>query len=237
MALDVVDLRDFYASPLGEIAQRLLAKVVNHYWPSGQGLNVLVLGYPIPFMDDLHKDSQRTLIFMPGEQGVIPWPEQGPNAAALIEEDSLPLPDESMDRILVVHSLEHADPVKPYLRELWRVLKSDGRILVIAPNRRGIWARVDDTPFGHGNPYTLNQLSKLLRDNQFTPLQTSHGLYVLPSQRAIFRSLATACEWIGPRLLSKFSGIVAIEASKEIYASYPVRRKRPAANPAIARIC
>jgi SAM-dependent methyltransferase len=237
MTIDVVDLREFYASPLGEITQRLLAKVITHYWPKGQGMSFLGFGYPTPFMDELHNDAARALVFMPAEQGVIPWPEQGNNAAALINEDCLPLPDESIDRILIVHSLEHADPVRPYLRELWRVLKSDGRILVIVPNRRGVWARFDDTPFGHGNPYTINQLSKLLRDNQFTPLHSSHDLFVLPSQRAIFRSLSSACEWLGPRVLSKFSGVITVEASKQVYAAYPVRRKRPVPSPAIARLC
>ena len=48
--------------------------------------------------------------------------------------------------------------------EIWRVLSGNGRLLVIAPNRRGIWARFEHTPFGHGRPYTSSQLYRLLRD-------------------------------------------------------------------------
>lgn len=237
MALDVVDLRDFYHSPLGESTQRLLLKLISQFWTPERGMNILGFGYPTPFMDQIKGEANRALVFMPAEQGVIAWPEQGNNAAALINEDCLPLPDESIDRILVIHSLEHADPVRPYLRELWRILKSDGHILMIVPNRRGLWAQMDNTPFGYGNPYTLNQLSKLLRDNQFTPQNTGHGLFILPSQRAIFRSLAPACEWLGQKVLRKFSGVIAIEAGKQVYATYPVRRKRPAPSPVIARLC
>jgi SAM-dependent methyltransferase len=133
--------------------------------------------------------------------------------------------------------LEHADPVRPYLRELWRVLKSDGRLLILVPNRRSIWARIDDTPFGHGNPYTLTQLFRLLRENQFTPLNTARGLFNLPSQRALNRSLTPAFEWLGPRIFPKFSGIIAVEAGKQVYATYPIRRKRAITSPVTAKLC
>ena len=29
------------------------------------------------------------------------------------------------------------------MRELWRVLADGGRMIVVAPNRRGLWARFD----------------------------------------------------------------------------------------------
>jgi hypothetical protein len=54
--------------------------------------------------------------------------------------------------------------------------------LVIAPNRRGIWARLDRTPFGSGRPYTMSQLSRLLRDEQFTPVGTGTALFIPPAR-------------------------------------------------------
>jgi SAM-dependent methyltransferase len=234
MALDVVDLREFYASPLGEVTQRLLAKLISSFWPNLKDHSFLGIGYPTPFMDSLAQNTERSLIFMPAEQGVIPWPEDGDNATALINEDCLPLPDESVDRILIVHSLEHADQVRPYLRELWRVLKSNGRLLILVPNRRSIWARVDETPFGHGNPYTMTQLSRLLRDNQFTPLNTARGLYALPCHFWLFTLLTPALEWLGNKILRKFSGVIAIEATKQVYAACSVRKRRVAGIPAVA---
>jgi alpha-ketoglutarate-dependent 2,4-dichlorophenoxyacetate dioxygenase len=47
----------------------------------------------------------------------------------------------------------------------------EGRLLLIVPNRRGIWARLDSTPFGHGRPYSRGQLERLLGDALFTPLE------------------------------------------------------------------
>ena len=36
------------------------------------------------------------------------------------------------------------------LREIWRVLAAGGRVILVVPNRAGIWARTEATPFGHG---------------------------------------------------------------------------------------
>jgi len=135
----------------------------------------------------------------------------------LINEDSLPLANESVDRILLIHSLEHAEYTRPYLRELWRVLAGGGRIFVITPNRRGLWAQMDETPFGHGNPYTMTQLSRLLKENQFTPLRSIRGLYSLPSHSRILKNVSKILEQVAPPVLSKFSGLIGIEASKQIY--------------------
>ena len=63
------------------------------------------------------------------------------------------------------------------LKEIWRVLAGGGRLLVVAPNRRGIWARLDLTPFGSGQPYTMSQLSRLLRDEQFTPVGSDRAVH------------------------------------------------------------
>ena len=45
------------------------------------------------------------------------------------------------------------------LREVWRVLAAGGRLLAVVPNRRGVWARIDTTPFGHGRPYSRSQIT------------------------------------------------------------------------------
>ena len=46
--------------------------------------------------------------------------------------------------------LEMTNDPGTLLREAWRVLAAGGRLLVVVPNRRGLWARMDTTPFGHG---------------------------------------------------------------------------------------
>ena len=157
MPLDVVDLRSFYASPLGRLAQRTASDVVRAWWRDTVGLTILGCGFALPYLEAFRDEAMRTLAFMPAEQGVVHWPPHGAaqvSATALVESDLLPLPDGSIDRVLLVHLLEVTDHPRDLLEEVWRVLTPGGRMIIVAPNRRGLWARVDTTPFGHGQPYS-----------------------------------------------------------------------------------
>ena len=116
----------------------------------------------------------------------------------------LPLPDASVDQLLCVHCLEVAERAGPLLREMWRVLAPEGRLLLIVPNRRGLWARFDTTPFGHGRPYSRGQLERLLTDALFTPLEWTSALYMPPLDRQWLVRWATAFERIGARLWPGF---------------------------------
>ena len=133
--------------------------------------------------------------------------------------------------MLLAHALEHTEQLRPLLREIWRVLNPSGRVIVVVPNRRGIWARIDSTPFGHGHPYTAGQLSRLLRDNQFTPLATRSALYTPPVFSRLYLTSAGAWERLGERWFERFAGVVLVEAGKQLYAPTAVRRvqrRRPA---------
>ncbi len=123
-----------------------------------------------------------------------------------------------MDRVLLVHALETSEQVGPMLKEVWRVLAGGGRLLIIAPNRRGIWARLDRTPFGSGRPYTMSQLSQLLRDELFTPVATGTALFMPPSRGRMMLRSARAWERVGVRWFPTFAGVVLVEATKQIYA-------------------
>ena len=65
MALDVVDLRSFYATPLGQVARRRLSHIVRERWGHCVGLSVVGIGYATPFLDMLHDEAMRTMAFMP----------------------------------------------------------------------------------------------------------------------------------------------------------------------------
>ena len=127
-------------------------------WGDHSGLRILGLGYTTPFLSDFREKAQRVLAFMPATQGVVHWPLTGRSATALVEASMTPLPDASMDRILLVHALEIDEHPQDLLDEIWRILAPGGKVLVIAPSRTGLWARVDTTPFGYGHPYSRGQL-------------------------------------------------------------------------------
>ena len=145
MPLDVNELRGFYASPLGDVARRLIGRVLRVRWDNCVGLSLMGLGFGAPYLDRFRDEAMRSLAFMPAEQGVVNWPPSGRSSSALVETIMLPLPDASIDRILVVHALETAEHPNALLEEVWRVLTPGGRALFVVPSRRGVWARVDGT--------------------------------------------------------------------------------------------
>jgi SAM-dependent methyltransferase len=236
MAYDVVNFCEFYSTPLGQAAGHQIQACIHEMWPDLTGQNMLGLGYALPYLDFYLKPSECVLAVMPAQRGVVLWPQQGPSRIAMSEEGSLPLPDQSIDRILMIHNLEHTEQPRQLLREAWRVLSGQGRLLIIVPNRRSAWAHLDSTPFGHGQPYTMTQLTTLLKSNLFTPISTKRALYMFPSQSRLMMACAPFLDKIGNQILQKFSGIVCVEAMKQVYAGTPIRTRKHAPSPSLVGV-
>ena len=239
MPIDVVDLRAFYAAPLGRIAHRCVARVIRGWWRHAGGMAVAGLGYATPYLDPFRDEAVRTLAFMPAEQGIIHWPTDGTSSAALVEVTALPLPDASIDRLLLVHMLEPTEHPRDVLAEVWRVLTPGGRMIAVACNRRGWWARSDTTPFGVGQPFSKRQLGSLLRETLFSPERFAEVLYVPPFERRMLLRLAPMFEAVGDRLSLPGAGLHLVEATKQLYrpillrktVARPVPRLKPALVP------
>jgi SAM-dependent methyltransferase len=226
MHLDVVELNAFYSTPLGQVAQRLLAQRLRALWPDMRGHRLLGFGYAVPYLEPFRLEAERVIAFMPGAQGVTIWPHDGRNLTALCEDVALPLEDSSIDRVLIVHGLEMGEAVRPLLREVWRILAPGGRVLIVAPNRRSLWAQTESTPFGTGRPFTRRQLLRLLRDQMFTPTQWDAALHLWPVRTPFLLRGAQAFDRFGARWLPAFAGVHLVEASKQIYGLIPTAPAR-----------
>lgn len=226
MAIDVVDLRAFYTSPLGHLARGYLGKAVVKLWPDMKDQRLLGLGFATPYLSLLQNGSERTLAFMPATQGVVNWPPGPLSASALVEPTELPLPDACIDRVLIVHALENSESPEDLLSEVWRVLNPGGRLLAIVPSRRGLWARMDTTPFGNGQPFSRHQLESLMRRTMFSPEAWAETLYMPPVPRRLLMRTAPVWEKIGTGLSLPFAGVHVIEATKQFYRRAPSRAVR-----------
>jgi len=236
--MDVVDLRNFYSQQLGVVARRFVGQGIRTRWGDTRGLRVLGIGYPTPYLGLFRDEAERCLAAMPATQGVIRWPSTRPGLVTLVEEDELPLTDSAVDRLLLVHALEMSSDPTELLREGWRVLAAGGRLMAVVPNRRGLWARMDTTPFGQGRPYSRSQITQLLRDAWFTPTGWDEALYVPPVAHNWFLRSAIAWERTGATLSAPFAGVHIVEATKQVYRAIPARREKrklvPSLQPVLA---
>lgn len=222
MHTDIVDLRQFYHSPLGQFAEASISQALTALWPRLPDERLIGLGYALPYLERFRDDAERTFAFMPAGQGAVNWPAGALSATALVFDEELPLPDSSIDRILLVHSLEFAENPREMLKELYRVLAPGGRLVIVVPNRRGMWARLEHTPFGAGRPYSRGQLVTLLRETNFTPGAFAGALFFPPYRTRLMLKFFHGMEPLGRRTMPMFSGVIAVEAQKRLYQGLPV---------------
>lgn len=229
MAADAHAAADFYGTLWGAVAGSLVRERLTRLWPDVRGQSILGIGFAPPYLRPWREQAGRCIAATPGQVGAARWPAGSPNLSCTVEEDALPFPDLCFDRVLLVHGLEAADNARRLLREVWRVLRDDGHLLVVAPNRVGLWAHVEATPFGHGQPFSPGQIGRLLADSMFRVERRDSALYLPPLRARLVLRSAGFWERCGRRVAPRFAGVTITEAVKDFYAAIPagsaVRRR------------
>ncbi|MGA1342148.1 MAG: class I SAM-dependent methyltransferase [Hyphomonas sp.] len=241
MRQDAVTLERFYASPLGRAVARVLAVKLTDLWGDAKGLSMLGLGYALPALEAFASGPGRRIAAIPFEHGTVSWTasERG-NASVAVGDPRLPFPDGFFDRVIVLHGLEETGDPRAYLREIWRVTAPEGRIVLAAANRAGLWSRATQTPFGQGRPWTRSQLSNLLSGGRFQVTASTSALYMPPLANGLVTSAAEGWEVIGRMFTPGLGGVVLLEAVKRLYvppgsgAAAPVTERIRLARPAQA---
>lgn len=218
MHLDVRDLRNFYyRTQLGRVAQRAIRDQLSSFWGEAEKQTVAGFGFAVPLLRPFLDEARRVIALMPAPQGVMPWPQSHDNVSVLCEETQWPIPTGMVDKLIVLHGLETSEQPSQLLEECARVLGPGGRALFIVPNRSGLWARRDATPFGYGRPYSLGQLEAQLRRHGFMPERHMAALYSPPSSRRFWMRSAPMWEKTGRRISSVLvGGVLMVEVSKHV---------------------
>ncbi|MBI1275992.1 methyltransferase domain-containing protein [bacterium] len=229
---DSLICQGFYSSDLGLLVKRALRQHARQKLCAQPGDQLIAIGHCQPVLGALAQ-SETAWLCIPGGQGGVRWPENlqsqgGTNRSVVADEFDLPFPDQSADCLLLMHVLEHTAAPQPMLAECWRVLKPGGRLLALVPNRMGLWAQADETPFGYGRPYSRRQLQRLLHDAQFSVERIDTALHFPPSQRRLLLKMALGLENIGNKGFSLMPGLLVAQGVKTVFATQarPVYSKR-----------
>ena len=230
MRLDVIELKEFYdGTELGQTTKELINKILDKKINTETDSLTVGFGFACPFLESKIKDNddKNFLLLMPNEQGVVSWPNKSKSVTALVDEVSWPVNTSAADLILISHGLEVSDNQDLLLQEVLRVLKDSGKLVILVPNRTGFWARSDSTPFGYGKPYSISQLTALLRKNQFQIESITPSLYGFPAKKGYWLKSLLLWEKVGKKLNSFFlGGLLVVEARKDVYAVKNVKSSK-----------
>ncbi len=222
----ILQLKQFYATPLGQCSWRIINSTIAQFWPVARKETIIGAGFATPYLERYRDHNNHMIALMPASQGALYWPALQPNRSALMHESDWPVANQSINRILLVHCVEHTDRLPLLMKELWRVLQPGGRILMVLPHRRGIWNRGSHTPFGDGRPYSLSQIKALLENSRFTFMDARTTLHTPPFTKRMLLRTSPVFELLGAMFCPFFGGVIVVEAEKQIYASL----KKPVEN-------
>jgi len=213
------DLKSFFNSMTGRIIRSLIRDRLLELWGSEKKLRYVGLGYAMPYMRPYMDNAERAFCVLSPSLGVHQWPERDKNLVCLADDNALPLETNSVDRIIVAHHLEFLDNPENAFQEMYRVLKSTGKILIVVPNRLGLWARADWCPLGQGRPYSARQIETFLKDNMFVHERTCQAIFTPAYRNTFWLRGARLFEKVGKVIYPALGGVHVIEASKQLYAT------------------
>jgi len=220
-------LSRYYETSTGRMVRHLISRklkpVLTSLYPSGRDdLAIASLGYMRPYLKYISDHYPHLINLQSHQSASSPWPpvsrdqekKHCRSRQAMVEMTAMPLLDASLDGLFIMHGLEWSASPHDVIAEAWRVLKSQGSMILVVPHRGSIWASRDDTPFGHGQPYSVNQIKTLLKDHDFEVGKIHQSLVAPPSTSTLYPRYAPFVE----RLPNPFGGVLIVEARKMIYS-------------------
>lgn len=99
--------------------------------------------------------------------------EMGLKNVFLSQENKLPFKNESIDVAVCLDVLEHIKNDSGYLGELWRILKPNGRIIMMVPAHRFLWSYHDEH-LGHYRRYSKAAIRERFLAAGFPALRISY---------------------------------------------------------------
>jgi hypothetical protein len=198
--------RQFYESRAGRAAKEILRARVRQLWPDVARERLLPLG------------CAELLIDSPSIVAAHMTGAKDQPFCCLADSRDKPLPDASLDRVIALHTAETSEDMDFLLREIWRVLKGEGRVLLILPRRNSGWATNPATPFGREQAYGTKTIKGLLNKHFFTIESISPALYLPPWIALGHEFIAQKIDLCSSLLFfQQGGGVLLVEARKRVH--------------------
>ncbi len=150
--------------------------------------------------------------------------------SGLADFTTLPLPDDSIDVVILHHVLEFSKNPHQILKEATRVIIPKGHIIIVGFNRWsafGFWrlfARgLRNIPQYRHYSIGTGRLLDWLQLLEFDPINISYGFYRPPFQSVTLLKQFERMENLGNKLGWPFGGFYCVSARKDVIPLTPIR--------------
>jgi len=218
MNFNLDDLVKFYASELGKTCVKIIQNKLNKIVIKQNNQKILGFGYLLPYILNNELESKVNCLAIPSENNRIKWNKNNFNCSLELDERALPFQDLHFDKILVSHWLEVSSRLDLVVEELRRVLKGQGKLILIIPNSFSLWAINESNPFGKCRPFSQHQIRRLLNSHGFEAIKTYYCLYTPPFNNQFILKNFQTIEYLGNKAFYKTGGVMIIKATKFNYA-------------------
>lgn len=233
-------LANWYWTTLGRKVAATEADCLEHLLEDCFGYYLLQLGATEQFATALRASRIRRrilldptqMLFAEGATGIHPGTPGNPHAARLVAAPTrLPFAADSLDAVVLPHTLDFAADPRALLGEVERVLIPDGRILVLGFNPWSFWGLRRAGLGWHAHPPWCG---RLLGCGHVARWLVAKGFRIERCERLLFRppwrgAFSPQLDWLdafGRRYWPWFGGVYALRAVKRVVALTPVRPGR-----------
>lgn len=213
-------LQTWYTKPLGRLVAQAEREALDVHLDRFSGARLLQLGAFGDGLRVLRANTSRAWLAGP--------PGDGP-VDCYLEPEALPFQSDSIDAVVLVHSLEFSDSPHQVLREAERVLAPEGHLLVLGFNAWSAWGlarwlrrRGGRAPW-NGRYVSASRLRDWLSLLGLEISSQEYRLFRPPIGRPRLQQRLEWLERVGPGLLPWLGGIHITVAQKRVAGITPLR--------------
>ena len=217
-------LADWFDSDLGRLLvseeQATLGQITRHLF----GYQLLELGYPVNNLSYLSACPVKNKIRI--APGGIADP-----LSLVAQFERLPVASDSIDAVILPHTLDFSIGPKEVLREVERVLIPEGRLIVCGFNPISLWGasrmmpgRRKRLPWG-GHFISYPRLQDWISLLGFDVVQVHCKMFRPPIPRVSLMTRLKLMETYGARLFPWLAGVYVVEAIKRVSTVTPIKPK------------
>lgn len=217
------DLAYWYQESLGESLCQSEQKILDQVMPT-------IFGYHIIQLGNLNSQLHLGSCTIPHRIILSPQPsDQAAGVSGFAKPEALPIATDSIDAVLLPHTLEFAEDPHQVLREVERVLIPEGHVVIIGFNPLSLWGvrrlipgRNANLPW-HGKFFTSVRVKDWLSLLGFDIVDTQYLFYRPPIRWGKMMQKLQFLETVGARAWPFLGAAYILVAKKRVTTLTPIR--------------